>query len=184
MSTPDLGAFESYLNDIAVVSANNIWAAGFTRDTSGVSRTLIEHWDGSAWSVVSTANPGAYSDYFDGIAVVSANDIWAVGSYSASSSGPDLNLAEHWNGSSWTVVSTPNPTSYSNFFQKATAISSSDLWAVGATSTDPNNYRTMIEHWNGSVWSIVSSPSPLSFSGASDKSTVQLGISWEDQGGA
>jgi len=39
-------------------------------------QTLIEQWNGTSWSVVSSPSPGLLK----GIAIVSANNIWAVGS--------------------------------------------------------------------------------------------------------
>jgi len=61
---------------------------------------------------------------------------------------------EHWNGTSWNVVSSPNPSAYFNFLYAATAISPSDVWAVGGT------FNTLVEHWNGTSWNFVPSPSP------------------------
>jgi hypothetical protein len=41
-----------------------------------------------------------------GGAAVSGRDVWSVGTY-ADSSGPLQTLAEHWNGSYWSIVATP-----------------------------------------------------------------------------
>ena len=40
------------------------------------------------------------------LAVVSTNDIWAVG-YSFTSNGAPQTLTEHWNGTKWSVVKSP-----------------------------------------------------------------------------
>src|SRR5204862_547524 len=95
------GSRSSYLSGVAAVSANDIWAVG---------GSLIEHWDGSNWSVVPSPSPSAgYSNLY-GVAAVSANDVWAVGS---SGYDPFQTLTEHWNGRSWSVVPSPNPGIYS-----------------------------------------------------------------------
>jgi hypothetical protein len=52
-------------------------------DHGTVDRTLIEHWNGTAWTVQQSPNPGGSSHYDDlhGVAAISAGDAWAVGSY-------------------------------------------------------------------------------------------------------
>jgi hypothetical protein len=40
-------------------------------------------------------------------------------------------IAEQWNGSSWSVVGTPNSGSGSNSLNKAAAVSGGTVWAVG-----------------------------------------------------
>src|SRR5690349_12588101 len=58
----------------------------------------------------SVASPnGANNDLF-ATAAVSANDVWAVGVTNLTSSFVEQPLAEHWNGTSWTIVPTPSPT--------------------------------------------------------------------------
>src|ERR1043165_7899800 len=41
------------LNDVEVVTANDVWAVGFSQN-----QTLIEHWDGTSWSGVSSPTGG------------------------------------------------------------------------------------------------------------------------------
>src|SRR5438045_9623651 len=59
------------------------------------------------WSVVPSPN-GSSSSNLSGVAAVSANDIWAVGSSGNQMSGAQT-LIEDWNGTSWSVVTSPNP---------------------------------------------------------------------------
>ena len=135
----------SYLNGVAVVSASDIWAVGNTVTQQG-QQTLIEQWNGSTWSVVSS--PG--SGNLNGVAVVSANDIWAVGE---TSSG--MTLIEQWNGTAWTVVSSPHPGSSSGL-SSVSVVSASDIWAVGSKTIHKG--QTLTEHWNGTAWKVVTSP--------------------------
>jgi hypothetical protein len=77
------------LASISAVSANDIWAAGTSSYTYYTGEgypnttyyTLFEHWDGSAWSIVPGANTiGATAQgILYGVAVVSTDDVWAVG---------------------------------------------------------------------------------------------------------
>ena len=158
---PSGGRFNS-LNGVSVVSANDIWAAGsYIGDTNKI---LIEHWDGSSWSIVPTPDAGPYGNYLFGIAARAANDVWAVG---ATNNGGN-SLILHWDGTSWSVVPSPNIPDWTNQLYGVTTVAADDVWAVGvATFTwyisdgDPiTSSQTIIQHWNGTVWSIVPSPNP------------------------
>jgi hypothetical protein len=139
------------LYGVAAISPTDVWAVG----NGNNGQSLIEHWNGSSWSVVPNPNPGPLNELF-GVAAVSSNDVWAVGLYTVSSPYEQLTLIEHWNGTSWSVVSSPNPSGAFSQLRSVTAVSSADVWAVGYDSTTSD--FTLIEHWNGSSWSIVSSP--------------------------
>jgi hypothetical protein len=102
------------------------------------------------------------------ISAVSATDIWAVGTTTAiqGTSVVRFTLAMHYNGTAWSIVKTANtaePTGLSD----VTAISATNAWAVGTgfnnvhdTSASVAN-KAVIEHWNGTAWSIVASPAGL-----------------------
>src|SRR5262245_24977394 len=70
------------LRGVAVVSATNAWAVGYTAPASAsIPVTLIVHWNGTSWKQVPSPDPvhtGNGSGLND-VAVVSATDIWAVG---------------------------------------------------------------------------------------------------------
>src|SRR5207253_7101542 len=89
------------------VSATDVWAVGFYGPFSGPTHTLVEHWDGTSWSVVPSPDPSASGSILYGITAVSANDVWAVGDYPYGSAGGHVTLTEHWDGSSWSVVPSP-----------------------------------------------------------------------------
>jgi hypothetical protein len=140
---------------VSAVSTNDVWAAG-ERPTSDGPGVLIQHWDGRHWKFVAAPlqEPTDFNAIF-GLGVVSAHDIWAVGSR-----GDDFNepMVEHWNGTSWTLVSVPelpqvNPDDPKDVGLNAvTVVSAHDVWAVGAGET--------IEHFDGRTWKIVKAPHP------------------------
>src|SRR5271166_4544100 len=111
-------------------------------------------------------------------AAIAANDIWAVG-FANLAPNPQQLLAEHWNGSSWSVVNTPNPggAAGGSQFHGVAAAASNDVWAVGQTLTFDNTtgytWHPLVEHWNGSAWSIVATP-PLSPSGTTLTTSGEL----------
>jgi hypothetical protein len=146
------------LNGVAATSPTNAWAVGFANNSTwGANRTVIARWNGTRWSTVPSPNPSAGENDLWGVWAASATDAWAVGFYSTSTGGQKT-LAEHWNGTSWSVVPTPNASTYNNF-HRVFGTSSSDVWAVGTAYNQSNNVSApLVEHWNGSSWKVVSIP--------------------------
>ena len=138
----------------------------FVSDASAatVTWTLIASPDQSAGSP-----PAATANTLTDLAAVSANDVWAVGSYNAGTSSAPLaqTLVEHYDGTSWSVVSSPNQLNVnnavtSNELLAVSADSADDVWAVGTyedlDSSDNPIAQTLVEHYDGTSWSVVSSP--------------------------
>lgn len=112
-------------------------------------------------TIVSTPNVGTSNNALDGIASVSSNDVWAVGAYSyvnPPNPNRDNTLTEHWNGSNWTVVPSPNVGSLNDDFYGVADAASNDVWAVG-DSDFGSHIQPLIEHWDGSAWTVIPSPS-------------------------
>jgi hypothetical protein len=157
------GGSKSTLNGVVDLGPANAWAVGRSRSATA----LAEHWDGTAWSVVPVPTPaGASTSQLGGISARSPSDIWAVGSVTTvvGTTVQTRTLAEHWNGTAWSIVPTRNATT-SNLLTGVAAVAANNVWAVGYTiTTDGSNQpdRTLIEHWNGTAWSVVASPSPAS----------------------
>ena len=54
------------LTGATALAPNNVWAVVFYAkdvNTDRPTKTLIEHWDGSSWQVVSSPNIGPHSVY-------------------------------------------------------------------------------------------------------------------------
>jgi hypothetical protein len=112
-----------------------------------------------AWSTVASPSVPMADNFLNSIAIISARDAWAVGTYNTASNVGQT-LIEHWNGSSWHVVNSPNPSSLYNALFGIAAVSASDAWAVGS-ATGPNGTNEMlIERWNGTRWNVARGPSP------------------------
>ncbi len=163
-NSPSPGSVGNSLNTVAIVSANNVWAAGLLKNGTNLFSTLIEHWDGTSWQVVPSPTPESFSN-LTGLAAISARDIWAIGLSSSSSMPtgiPFHTLTEHWDGKTWQIVRSPNAALAVNELLGVAAVSVHDVWAVGFSS-DPRPStlgHTLIEHWNGTRWRIVASPNP------------------------
>jgi hypothetical protein len=156
VSSPNVGSGNNDLLAVSADSANDVWAVGRSTDSSGNDRTLVEHYNGTSWSVVSSPNNGSHNNDLIGVVAIAPNNVWAVGTY-ANFLGQQFTLTEHWNGSSWSIVSSPS-TGVSSVLTGVAAINSTNLVAVGLSVTFSGTFRTLVEHWNGSKWSIVSSP--------------------------
>jgi hypothetical protein len=94
----------------------------------------------------------------------SATGAWAVGYYDTNSTTDEPSLILHWNGTSWTQISSPDPGGTGeSLLNGVSAISANDAWAVGSYNTDPStttsDSQSLILHWNGKSWTKVSSPS-------------------------
>jgi hypothetical protein len=108
-----------------------------------------------SWSIVPTPNTSPSEiNLFMAVTCVSSSDCWAFGQGNMGPGGPNGNahaLAEHWNGTTWSIVATP---SAGLDFNAVSCISSSDCWAVGN-----GNGSMLADHWNGSAWSTIATPS-------------------------
>jgi hypothetical protein len=159
--------FGAKLNGLAVVSASDIWAVGYGPPLPGeaafVKRTLIEHWNGTAWSIVPSANPPVntypQAELFS-VFALSASNVWAVGSYENPSYFPSFTLIEHWDGIGWSIVPSPSPDSQLNELRSIAGVASNDIWVVGLAGDGGtfNPWHSLIEHWDGAGWSVVSNP--------------------------
>lgn len=163
ISSPNPGSSDNDLNGVATVSGNDVWAVGtYSNGGTNPPRTLIEHWNGTSWTIISSPNAGSKTSVLTGIVVLSADDIWAVGlAYQNGHSQSYQTLIEHWNGIKWSIVPSPNVKSSNDILMGVTAISATNVWAVGNYyKSDPRTARTLIEHWDGARWSVISSPNP------------------------
>ena len=157
VSSPNTSATQNNdLFGVACVSASDCWAVGDYSNDNSIPRTLIEHWDGTSWAIVSSPNTGTTDrNFLTGVTCASASECWAVGYYY---NGNIQTLIERWDGTSWAIVSSPNPAPNS-YLNDVTCVSASDCWAVGPYYNG-SAYQTLIERWDGTSWAIVSSPNP------------------------
>ncbi len=146
---------------VSAVSRSDAWAVG-RQNSTGVFKTLILHWNGAAWSKVKSPSPSLSDAELLGVSAVSGSNAWAVGWYWNRTGTATETLILHWNGTAWTQVKSPNPSSNppytpANSLDGVSARSGSDAWAVG--NYDHNGVsEALIVHWNGTAWTQVKSP--------------------------
>ncbi len=140
------------LYGVSCVSATACAAAGFYHIAGrNIQKTLTESWDGTGWSVVPSPNPGNPHAILEGVSCVSATVCTAAG-LSYTNSGASTTLIESWDGTSWSVMPSPNPAAESGL-SGASCVSATVCTAVGLSGSG-----TVIESWDGTSWSVVPSP--------------------------
>lgn len=161
--SPNPGVSRNELRSITAITPNDIWAAGLSAygNSATLAQTLVEHWNGSRWSIVPTPPIGSSDNYLNAISAISASDIWTIGvSSNDEFSAAGQPLIEHWNGSQWNIVK--SPTLQNSFLGTVMALSAHDVWATGTSFQNGNpatgTGHALLLHWDGSQWSLVTTP--------------------------
>jgi len=149
---PQPGTQRDLLFAVSATSPTDVWAVGDQEGRDGRFETLVEHFDGTKWSVVPSPDPGSTGNHLYGVKAVSPNDVWAVGQQ-LGASAPDQGLIEHWNGAAWAVVPTPPQTG--NIMLDAVAAGDGQVWAVGESDDPVRGARPFIETTNGNGWQVA-----------------------------
>jgi hypothetical protein len=165
------------LSSVRCASAADCWAAGsagLILPDSEILRNELLHWNGRKWTTVTVPNPAGTAandiNSINALSCTSAADCWAAGSAgrlnTKAEPGHRVNQILHWNGTKWRRLGTvPNPDGtgpgVENELGGLTCSSAKDCWAVGHSGGDPGEpvINTAL-HWNGSTWSVVSTPEP------------------------
>jgi hypothetical protein len=159
---------------IAPIASNDIWVVGnkgLDKLEAGKITTGAEHWDGNAWTLFPTPNAGSQTSLV-GADALSSDDVWAVGYYTNDQDPNELNtgfyktLVQHWDGTGWQLVTSPNVGQFSNSLADVDALRSDLAWAVGYYRQDKTHRKTLLLRWNGTSWSVIPSPSPGTLSNA------------------
>ncbi len=147
------------LRSVTCRSATRCVAVG-TRYSATGSKTLIERWNGMAWSVIASPNRStAKYQSLSGVSCSAVTNCFAVGTSTGLSFGKTL--IEHWDGAAWSIVANPNLSGKTVGLSAVSCDSATRCVAVGSVglaSTIPTT--TLAQHWDGTAWSIVATPNP------------------------
>ena len=162
VASPSPSATFSELTAVRALSDTNVWAVGdycFSGcgTTAEVDDTLILHWDGSTWTQVPSKNPSGSLNVLLSVTSASSGDVWASGLKCTTGCTRLLTLTEHWNGTSWSNVSSPSPSSSFNVLTGVSSFPTHKAWAVGS-----NGPKTLAMRWTGTKWASVPTPNPSS----------------------
>jgi hypothetical protein len=158
VATPNVGSLSNNFYAVAALASNNAWAVGNYIGSDYASHTLIENWNGSAWSIVPSPDGGPGNNVLTGVSGTGASDVWAVGQ-SRTAGGAFQTLVEHWNGTIWQVVSSPNPGVSDNILNGVVALAPNNAYAVGQALGNASPDQPLVLNWNGSTWSVAPTPS-------------------------
>ncbi|MDQ3706455.1 MAG: S-layer homology domain-containing protein [Chloroflexota bacterium] len=156
VSSPNVqGDNQVYMDDVAIISPNDIWAIGESGSSRWGERLHILHWDGHAWSTAQAPAMNFRQIFPRSISASASDNVWVVGGQS----GLGTPFLMKWNGSQWSQVHLPPalanlvPNLYS-----VEALAPDNVWVAG-TVHENQRTQTFIMHWDGSQWARVASPS-------------------------
>ena len=154
--TPTLkntNTFEA-LTGVSADAASDAWAVGWVAPpTAGSNEPLAIHWNGTNWVSKATPHVGEGANQLNAVLALAPNDAWAVG-FSTPDAPPQqsatLTLIEHFDGTSWAVVPSPNvgphSPNQSNRLLGLTANSPTDIWAFGSYfAADGSGHQMTLE---------------------------------------
>jgi hypothetical protein len=128
------------------------------------SKTLVEMWNGTRWSVVPSRNAGLPSDFdfLNSVACYSPTFCIAVGSYANYGGSIERTLVEHWNGRAWSIMRSPNRGGVYGAEDELNGVACSSphqCVAVGDYQTGPGDQfqETLVESWSGARWTLDTS---------------------------
>jgi hypothetical protein len=146
-SAPEIEQWDT-LDGVSAVTAKDVWAIG-----NAYEGNFALHWGGRAWRRVPMPRVG----WVSAVEAVAANDVWAVGQ-APGAGGAYQPLAMHWDGGQWSVVPTPSMSADMSLLTAVSAVSGTDIWAVGWTRDSVGPFDPLILHWDGTEWSVVPAP--------------------------
>jgi hypothetical protein len=178
------GATSSQLDGIDCIWSSVCVAVGRYTTSGGAVKKLAMLWDGTNWSLQTLADPegAVQSTLLDVSCTKSPTRCTAVGGWK-NSTGEQFTLAYRFNGSTWSLQSTPNPSGATeSVFQDVSCATETSCTAAGS-SVGGGSTKTLAEKWNGTSWLIQGTPNPSgsvfsSFSGVSCQGTTCMGVGW------
>ncbi len=151
----------NFLNAVASIDSNDVWAVGFSFTCTSLLRPMALHWNGTQWTVVATPKLNNNDNAaLNGILAFASDDVYAVG-YQPAKNGAVQTLIEHWDGSAWSVVPSPNANNTGNVLMSVSGSSPTDIWAVGDQTAPGIEVRTLTLHFDGATWAVVPTPNPV-----------------------
>jgi hypothetical protein len=161
------GAEHSRLEDMSCEPASTSACTAVGKQTSslGTSAPYAQYWNGSSWSNQSTSTPvGATASELQADHCLSKTSCVAAGSYTTGAG--TFSLVEVWNGTSWSIQTTPNPAGATE--TRLTGVSCKEIsacMAVGYKGSGSSSQPVAILGNSGS-WSLQSVPLPTGSVGA------------------
>ena len=143
---PPLPGFGASLTGVSCTSDTACTAVGSYLNPA-IRQALVERWDGTQWAIQTIPTPvGTTASWLNAVSCTSATDCTAVGD-SDTADTDNIALAEHWDGSAWTI----EPTARSQILLTSVSCAAASSCAAIAAAN-------VLEVWDGSSWSPESLP--------------------------
>jgi hypothetical protein len=169
----------NHLESVSMAGPNDVWAVGYhtPRYYTQFFSPLVEHWDGTAWRVVTIPYQGLGE--LTAVSVIAPNDVWAVG---LRWTNPEGTLILHWDGTRWSTMSDGHA-SDNTILRGLATISPTNVLAGGSAVSGDGDRASFVERWNGTSWVAESTPSPDHYDEfnamAADRSGAAWGVGWK-----
>ena len=146
------------------------------------NETLGEGWNGSRWSIEPNPHPRPFGgpggdNELGSVYCASRDACMAVGDsgWGSGFNSVRVTLAEHWNGSDWSVQPTPSPIQLDEL-NSVSCSSVGSCIAVGYyTNRAGDATLPLVERWHGGRWSVVPTPRSLSAGKSADPTLLAVG---------
>jgi hypothetical protein len=177
VSMPTEGSSAS-LTGVTALSSSDVWAVGsYFDDALGRGQTLIEHWDGSSWTIVPSPNFGSDDNGLGDVTAIAANDVWATGDISNGALQTGQPYFAHWDGTTWTLIKAWRPrVATDSFLGGIDANSSGAVFASGHVYFPQDGI--FAQHWTGTRWQPLYVVSPPNFNNLFGVAVNDAGEAW------
>lgn len=126
-----------------------------------VQQTLAMRWNGSEWKIQTTPTPGSSTDAsLESVSCASSTFCMAAGYYRDIATGKYVPLSLRWTGTEWISKNGAIPgDADQSWFSGVSCTSSTACTVVGFKRLTTGGYhRGMAQRWNGSEWSLQTTP--------------------------
>jgi hypothetical protein len=135
----------------------------------------------SPWAEVTSPNPSLSDNKLRGVASMGPDAVWSVGDWLDDATGRRRTLTQHWDGTAWHKVGSPDTDTGDDTLTAVAGASPADMWAVGfaapARENDPDRGVPLILRGDGDSWSLenLDAPGPTGWLAAIDMLEVNDG---------
>jgi hypothetical protein len=137
----------NHLFGVSAATPTDVWAVGYWGHPEP-HQPLIEHWDGTSWRIQQAAPGPGEVNILSAVSAASSTEVWAVGESSNPPAAGYRPFTQHWDGTAWSYQKAPSPGLNANL-HAVSAISSEDVWAVGAVTHEVEPVRPLTQRSRG-----------------------------------
>lgn len=149
VADPSITAFSCSSSKFCIAVGSSDFGVG--------SQMFAERWDGSSWSPQPAPQIADKGDtQLSSVSCTSSTSCIAVEEYFGPSE-PLQTLVERWNGTNWTIQSTPNALGGTNLLVGVSCTSGRACTAVGWTDVN-SDFAPLVARWDGARWSLERTP--------------------------